>query len=296
MSPAEVRETGHLLQNLGWTELFAYLCPGAITLMSLAFWIRPNLECTFGEQIAHNEFVVAIVFLLLSYAAGLPVAVASEAGANKYLLTIAERRMLEQKPNFRSRMLGFFFWIPQLRSTKESVRARLHVLKQIEGFGLSGVSTLSSWTNLAIYRTLVAERLLHPATLVLQEAERVHRRRLFALGVGFALIVVSVQGLIRTILLVASEIFAKSPAALSLASLPATSLGALLSITLLTGAASFGLRWVAGRFWECKFLLTCSDPLKLDLETENEKPDGRSKLRSLVDAVLDALQKPNPSK
>jgi hypothetical protein len=296
MSTAEVREVEHSLHNLGWTELFAYLCPGAIMLLSVALWVQPHLADVFGEEMPHNEFVFAIVFLLLSYAVGLPVARAGEGFANRYLLARAKRDAFDDSRASRIWLtLAWAFWtliswIPEWPHTPYFVRERLRLQDEIENSGLPGLSiAVNPWANLAIYRVLVAERLSRPATLVLREAESVHRRCLFALGVSCALMVVFFEALARMIL----QVFLPHELAVRLFGSP-PSLSSIGLGTLIVGTwvASFVLRYVAGRFWEIEFLLTCSDLLNPRLNVATPGPSAPFGWRSIFNTLVQTLRNP----
>lgn len=259
MNAAEVRETGHLLQNLGWTELFAYLCPGAITLMSFTIWFRPDLAYSFGPEFAGSQFVIAISFLLVSYSVGLIVAAGSGAGAQRYLSAKYRREAGYSFNRVRWLLLWFFHRMPTPRLTERFVEARIRIQEELELYGgLPGLSQiLSSWQNLATYRSVVVDRLPRPVALLMREAESVHRRRLFALGVAFAFMLLAVQAFGRLILFFCAG-FGWGAFSRWCKDLPAGDLAALSATTILGALASFALRQVAGRAWEYEFLLTCS--------------------------------------
>jgi hypothetical protein len=304
MNPAEFRETEDAVRHLGWTELFAYLCPGAITLLSIALWTRPDLADVLGVELGNNEFVTTIAFLLIAYAIGLMIATFSEAGANRYWIARL-RRTAQGKNKTQSKQtlkvnalywafLAFFFWLPQWRLLSESVpefvqeRVRLQV--ELDRCGLRGLSRgLTQWTIMATYRMIVAERLPHPAKLLFREAESVHRRRLFALGVATAFMLVALQVVVKMSL----GVFGLAPSS------PVTRwLGPLVQkpslpfilLALTAAAASFGLRYVAGRLWEYESLLTCSKLLSLEdpvAQTAAARPWPGWKL--VTDALIRAL-------
>jgi hypothetical protein len=279
MHPAEFRETEDALRHLGWTELFAYLCPGAITLLSIALWTQPDLADVLGVDLAKNEFVTTIAFLLISYAIGLMIATFSEAGANRYL-DARLRRKTQRKNKTQNKklkvnvfswpLLTFFFWLPQWRlldkpeSVPQFVRERLRLHEELERCGLRGLTkALTQWTIFATYRMVVAERLPQPARLLFRETESVHRRRLFALGVATAFMLLSVQVLIKMSL----GLFSLAPGwrithwlgpLVEQPSLP------FILLALTAAGASFGLRYVAGRLLEYESLLTFSKLLSLE--------------------------------
>ena len=292
MNTAEVREATHVLENLGWTELFAILCPGVITLLSIALWTRPKLADIFGTAMAHNEFVVAIVFLLVSYAVGLVVAVLSGEAADHYLNLLGQRNSHYEVNMFAWPVWWFFFWMPRRPTNRELVRAKLRIQLDLERFGLHGLSgNLQQWTNLATYRTMVADCLARPAAFVLREAESAHRRRLFGLGVGSAAMLVSLQAIARIALRLLGHVFWRCAVPAWVAALPNTSTSALLSIAIAGMGGSFCLRFAAGRFFDYETLLTCSRPLSLEqpasLAPAPENPRG--KWRPVMDSLRDAL-------
>ncbi|HEX3681642.1 MAG TPA: hypothetical protein VHU83_03800 [Bryobacteraceae bacterium] len=266
MNTAEVREAEHALQNLGWTELFAYLCPGAIMLLSATLWIKADFVAGFSKIAPHNEFISAILFLLLSYGIGLPVARAGEAAANRYLTARAKHHAFKHssrwlKVGLRLSRLswGVVAWIPEWPRTPYFVRQSLRLQEDIQNLGLPGLSiTVNRWANLSIYRILVGERLTQPAALVLREAETVHRRCLFAIGVANAMMLVAFQAFLRILL----QLWLPAKAATALFGVsPTFSNIGLTVVVAVTTVLSLTLRYVAGRFWEIEFLLTCSNPL-----------------------------------
>lgn len=294
MNTAEVRELEHVLQNLGWTELFAYLCPGAITLLSIALWIEPDLGSIFGKELSKNEFVTAIVFLLISYAVGLLVASASEAGTNRTLLIKYGLQSGYKPRRFWRFVWLFFFWVPSWRHTADSVRKRIRIQDALEVSGIYGTSqTFNNWTSLATYRIMVAEQLHKPATLILREAESVHRRRLFALGVASAFMLLAIEAALRLLLGLLPEFVPDWTLSCDVARLPKAPMPILWAITILGLLVSFGLRVVGGRLWEYEFLLTCSEPLRVDLTPEPETEMRRKTWRDVAAAVADVLKEPH---
>lgn len=294
LNTAEVREAEHALQHLGWTELFAYLCPGAIMLLSPALWITSDFAAKAGELLPHNEFISAILFLLLSYAIGLPVAQAAEAATNRYVTARLKRRAFQRSSRSVRRRLtrnwlawGAVAWIPEWPRSQHFVRQSLRLQDDIENLGLPRLSiTVNRWANLAIYRALIAERLGYPAVLVLREAETVHRRRLFAIGAASAMMLVAFQAGARMIFV---RLFAEGAATL-FGSCPTLSYTSLTAILLVSGALSITLRYVAGRFWEIEFLLTCSNPLNPGLN-KAEHPVAEPSWRSIVSGALKAMHR-----
>lgn len=303
MNTAEVREAEHALETLGWTEVFAYLCPGAITLMSLALWVKPNLEGIFGSELGKNEFVVALAFLLASYAAGLVVASWSALSAQFFL-------RFTWKLELRGRLfrlfllpiwwlLGFFLWIPQPRfkGNKSLIDSMIRVQQELErcGFRSSNI-TLNMWgfsSYLATYRALVIGRLTGSVALLLKDAELVQRRRLFAFGSSFAFTLVALQALARIALLILREIPGFEFVRAWNKALPGDEPAWFCAIAILALLASLALRQVAGSNSIHEVHLTCSGLLSVPSGDQlNQGTPGTSKWRPVADALRDALLGP----
>ena len=127
-------------------------------------------------------------------------------GCGRYVRARALQRMGTGGTSlFRSKAWAFFFWVPQ-GQTSDSIRDRIRIWEDLERLGVRTAGKgVDSWAGLWKYRTLVAERLSQPAWLVVREAESIYRRRLFALGVASASMLVAVQGLARTVLELLSQ-------------------------------------------------------------------------------------------
>jgi hypothetical protein len=248
-----------LFENLGLADLFAYLCPGAITLLSFAFWTTPNLASILGTELAKNEFVVAVVFLLASYAVGLIVAAWSGEGAALYDRNRA-RRIAGYSMSPVLWFVWLLHWIPRPKQSRETVEGNLRIQEGLDSYGgFPGLTQfLSSWDRPATYRVVILDQFPEAGKLMLKEADSATRRRLFALGVALAVMLLVIQAFARLLLMWMAHIGATAFLFGWVSVLPLGRPEALWAIVILGLLVSFALRRAAGRFWEYELLLTCS--------------------------------------
>ena len=249
-----------LIDRFGLNELLAYLCPGLFLLASVPMWIKPSFGALVGDKLAESPAVIAPVLLILAYATGLLVAAWAGHGANTYARRAAGRKHRLPSARWWTRFGGRLPWcylwgvhsMPLPRFNPSIVRAHLKVsILLAEYSGLQGLTGMESpWDRLAIFRAVVSGRVSPQGVPILAEAETVHRRLLFALSMALVSLIVAFEALVR---LVAAHTWLS-------ARLPLPPMPAGLVWTLLIGgvAASAGLRWVAGRWWQHELLLTCS--------------------------------------
>lgn len=253
-----------LLEKLDLVEFFAYLCPGIIVLSSIILW-TPNLAAVFGEELAKHEVLVIIILLVISYAFGVMIASWSGAGADYYVRTYNNEQ--KQPTGWRRPVwwvILLFHWLPVPQSGRALVEKQLQIFESLEQHtGLQGLPILQNpWERLATYRILVSGKVGDKGRPILTEAEWVHRRLLFALGVALALLLLSLQTILRLLLLGLHKLklFALGPEDFIawVNSLPAINLLTLLILAAFSLAASFGMRRIAARWWQYELLLTCS--------------------------------------
>lgn len=253
-----------LLEKLDLVEFFAYLCPGIIILSSIVLW-RPNLTAVFGEEVAKHEVLVIIILLVVSYALGVMIASWSGAGADYYVRTYKNQQ--KQPAGWRRPawwVILLFHWLPVPQSGRALVEKQLQISEALElHTGLQGLPILQNpWERLATYRILVSGKVGDKGRPILTEAEWVHRRLLFALGVALALLLLFLQATLRLLLLGFHKLklFTLGPEDFTswVDSLPAINVLTLLIIAAFSLTASFGLRRIAARWWQYELLLTCS--------------------------------------
>jgi len=250
-----------VIEKLGLTEFLAYLCPGIIVLMSTFLWVRPDLIGIVGQEIARNQIIMGVSFLLLSYSAGLIIASWAAAGAHLFIRTRMGTPEGTHKILITLIPLWWFHWLAVPRQTRNIVEGRLRIAEGLDSYGgLPGLSILlSPWDNLTTYRIIMFNRMPDKAEPLFKEADAVRGRRLFALGVGLASMLLSSEALLRLLMAIVARLRPASLFSRLLENhLPPASAAVLLSIAVIGIAASFGLRQVAGRSWEYELLLTCS--------------------------------------
>jgi hypothetical protein len=241
-----------IFEKVGLSEFFAYVCPGVILFSSLALWVRPQaITDFFGNSIIGHEFLIIIFILIFCYTLGLIVASWSSGGGNLYIRLKRRGRTLKTRKDM---VLQWLLWIPhglpEPRSNASTVEGSLRMAEDLQGYsGLQGLSLFETpWDWLVLYRIVMTDRVGDQGRSILTEADSIHRRFLFCQAVAFAFFLVATQSFIRYLLLdtCLNNLF------------PSISPLGLVVITLLGGFTSFGLRNVAGRWWEHELVLTSS--------------------------------------
>lgn len=263
------------------------MSPGVIVISSLALWTKPNLPGIVGEELAGQSLVVSVFLLILAYGLGLIIATLSWAGATQYTYNKAAPRFVRPVRRFSWRTFGqtllgsirlsllkslassflraglwLSSWLP-LPTQGQTVELRLQVSEALDRhLGLAAASNMQRfyktiWDFLATFRTVISGTLDNSKRPVLSEAEAVHRRLLFGLGVGFALLLLAVESLARLVLYFISRPQHDPPESANwLEKLPVLDLPLLCLIIVFGLLGSFALRWVAGRWWVQELLLT----------------------------------------
>jgi len=248
-----------LIDKFGLNEVLAYLCPGVFLLGSLALWLRPDFAPLVGDKLATNAVVVGTLLLVAAYAVGLMGAAWSGQGARAYLRRAARKACKASVPKAKFSLrallwplLWSFHWIPSPCVNRSVVDGQLRIAEGLATFGgLQGLTRLENpWDRLAIFRTIVCGRVASRGLPILAEAEAVHRRLLFALNMALVFLLIALQALVRLVFYTLSWVH--------LLGLPDVPIGVLWVLVVLGIAASFGLRYVAARWWEQELLLTCS--------------------------------------
>jgi len=250
-----------ILEKFGLSEFFAYLCPGAILVCSSALWAAPGLNDLLGSKLEKHPLVVVLLLVVVCYALGLIVTFWGSSGAHRYVRAHRVRRLCSSK--LRERLtfwpLRFCCGIPVPVDNEATVEGHLRMSQDLTRYaGLPGLSALETpWDRLSLYRTVMTDRLGKGASAILSEADAIHRRFLFAVGVALALFLVALQ----SGLLALSSLHGVRPFSVWIAQLGLPHLDQRLALFLLATLgilASILLRRVAGRLWEQELLLTCS--------------------------------------
>jgi hypothetical protein len=240
-----------ILEKIGLSEFFAYICPGAILLFSLTLWLDPEKIAKFlGESFVKQQIVTAIFLLIFSYTLGLIISWWSISGADLFIRKKRRPQALQRKEKVLTGLLWVFHGLPEPRSNPSIVEAKLKMAEALEKYsGLQGLSLIETpWDWLVLYRTFMAGRVGDRGKHILMEADFIHRRFLFSQGVALAFFLLAVQSFIRLLILLTplNDSF------------PSIGLPWLVVIILLGASTSFGLRQVAGRWWEEELFLTSS--------------------------------------
>lgn len=245
------------LDRFGLTEALAYLAPGVIVLLSIPLWIQPDLGGVLGPALADQQFVVAVVLFVASYALGFIIAWWSEAGAAGYFL--------RQAHSSRRAPVFWFLWLfhslPLPTVDIAMVEQRLRFAERLAKLGVHGLSRVpqTPWGELAAFRTLMSGRIHDFDRGVLAEANVVHTRLQFALGVGLAVLLVALQCFARVLVRMPPEMGLDWGAIASFdGQLQDISTSFLLAVAILGLAVSFGLRRVAGQWLDYEMFLTNS--------------------------------------
>jgi len=255
-----------ILERVGLVDLFAYLCPGIIVLLSFTLWLNLELK---SEPWKQQVVVLAAVFLL-SYAIGI---VLSSSVVERWLARIRARGTLTHPTGFTG-WIGWLGPFPAPRVTPEMVEVNLRINEEVGRLiGVPGMARLvTPWEFLVLYRTLMAQRLGKAAKSLLAEAEAFHRRFRFCSGVSLACVVVVVQAAVRLILGIIQGVARTygycmpagppklSPEVIRVLPCPLydVSLWFLLALMLFGTIAAVGLRHVGNHMWELERYLTFS--------------------------------------
>jgi hypothetical protein len=256
-----------LIQQFGLGEIFAHVCPGVIVIYSFKVWVAAGLLTITGVY-THLELEGAFILLVLAYTAGLTTGWLSNWLAARCYFLRAVRR-LYRSPKLATHGSARFRripkdleyaaitalgWFPEpLSGDPDFAAAALDYNQRIDreiylAISLPGISTLSiPWDRLVLYRTIVASQPLFKGQAVLVEAEVMHRRFLFSLGVALAFAFAALQCFCAAAVVALRGGHGAAGA---------TSVFAAAGVT--TVIASGALRVVAGRWWELEQLLTYS--------------------------------------
>ncbi|MAE40881.1 MAG: hypothetical protein CML07_08200 [Psychrobacter sp.] len=114
------------------------------------------------------------------------------------------------------------------------------------------------WDWPAIHRAFMVDEAREKGESVLTEADNLHRRFLFCMGVALAVFLLAVESLFRLILLLLGRTLRESVFTSWDNTLPPINHIWLVAITIFGLWASFELRQIAIRMWELETYLTVS--------------------------------------
>jgi len=250
-------DLGKLLEKIGLRDFLAYLCPGSVALVAIAFWFPVD----FARLAGQHEVVALAAMVLAAYTAGLILASFSVMAETPGQRPLRGRGVVRPLLSVLIRTLYSFF-TPQ--ASAATVEMNLAISEQLEEFsGVSGLSSSASpWDRLAIYRVLAAARLGDQVKPVVTEADDLHRRFLSTMGLASALLLLAAQAAARLFLFVLSEawraLFLPGQVPDLSSKLPPIHPAVMGAVCLAAAIASWSLREFALRAWELERYLTFS--------------------------------------
>lgn len=237
-----------LADRLALDEVFAFLAPGSALLGGvIALWIDPAVVPLSLRAILKQSTVLVAALLLAAYTCGHVLTLWTEAGTDHYMRLALLRAAWPDQHPWRHRVLAFFHWMPLLKPTEFIVDAQIRIAESLGRLG-ERAAVNNPLRLLSLYRTVVSGRPGLQEGSLIQAADSAHRRLVFVLGTALALLSVSLQALLR--LPFSFVCHAKQPPRLAPELLAIVGLGGV--------AASFALRWAAGRWWRQELWLTCA--------------------------------------
>lgn len=243
-----------IIERFGLSEFFAYISPGIILLSSLGLWAKPDFTSAFWKQ----EFLVIVIFLILSYTLGLILVTINNIGLTRHL-----RKSIKKRKGILSKIWGWVicFFSPFLSPhfTPSIVDANLRIAQDL--IRISGIGGASAYVNpldwLVIYRVMKADYVGENCKLVLSEADTFHRRFRFSMGVSLALFLLAIQSILR-LFLFCLETFYESIRTFINNAFPSINYFWLIVLIIFGLWSSFTLRKFAIQMWDLERYLTVS--------------------------------------
>ena len=254
-----------LFERFGITEILAHLFPGAIALCSLFVWGATNPEEVLGKKLA-SDLVVGAMLLIFAYACGLVISMWSLSGAETYRARPPLTRPMHWKgyPSYirrwiKSRWLRFAVGLPDPYASDATVYANLDVAEMLEGvYGVNSMPLLPQpGERLSLFRTIASDVFKEKISSIIAEAEILHRRLMFSLGVALALLFLALSTAAR-LFVAGLAAFWNNRQLRDWTQHHESSVVLLLVVTVGTLYASFKLRRVAAQCWERELVLTLS--------------------------------------
>ena len=176
-----------ILKDIGLTDFFRYVCPGAILLLSFLVWVPVFVGSADREPIgtAASEMSVLIAggVVVLSYIVGLLLESLNQ--------TIYEKQFRDQR-TIGTRMSRVMLGTRSPWIRPGLVDSRLKIQDYLEE-ELNGEAPLDLFDLLELYRVVRADKLKCEAGSILERARTVHRQVRFSLGVSLALSIVALH-------------------------------------------------------------------------------------------------------
>ena len=260
-----------ILERVGLTEVLAYLAPGVVLLCSLGLWIPGSATQGILNSAEHSAILLFSVAVVLAYTLGLILSSWGGAGGSFFVVRKEARDQGSHKfvglwswYRVGFPLLWLFHYLPTPRQDETITERLVSIGERLEEFGLRNLP-MPPWELLTVYRTVAAGRLSESGEPVLLSTGNTHNRLLFALGVGLALLLTSLQAAGKFAYSLAGAILSKTEQ-------PACSDGWVYVAVAIVGlGGSLALRWAAGQLWERELYLTCS-LLEFDRGSRSRSP------------------------
>lgn len=258
-----------LLDKFNLNEFLAYISPGVVIILSIGIWYSPILNDSFWNQ----ELLLLSIGLIVSYTLGWIVASYNLMAFVRYLRTsgIRERRLPVRILTGLTRAI-FVFSSPRINPP--IVKANLKIEEGLEKISREiGLPVLADPNVLpadraVAFRNFVSGRVGQIGEGVILQADYYHKRFLFSIGMAVALLIFSIQMVLRLVVDFYNAISSMSQL-MSLVNcwnnecpsmVPDWFIaphGAII-ISVVGVWVSFELRQVAFRMWELERYLTAS--------------------------------------
>ena len=238
-----------ILDKIDLFEFFTYVCPGIVILFSVGLWHWPDFKSGFWNQ----KVIVILLGFILTYTFGLIINSYIDVALYRY-----SHAKLKRGKNFRQKILDrvniiiYKFASPTIDHLTVDANSDIeNELEQLSGI-IETLQIASPWNRLVIYRTFIADKFGERCPAVLKQAQRVHRRFRFSMGVSCAILLLSIQ----LIILMYIEVFQQFPNQSWIYFSP--QLLKFLVFTIISLLVSLSLRQMAFRMWKLELYLTSS--------------------------------------
>lgn len=240
-----------LLDKAQISDLLGLLAPGYL-VVALVQLVTPELAPTrVVIAVSRSELLLTVSSLIAAYVAGMILNAAVNVGTRQYILDRMTSDSAANNPEIRLAppkiryfMVNLLFWMPLPRFDQSIVAVFMRISGVIEQASRvkDSIDVLGPWEQLELYRVYMASGAAREAMCLMDAAERLHSRLLFALAVSLVASFAAFAAVISCAVTLMSG---------TLDSRPMFFFGAW-SIT------SYMLRLIAGRLWEHELLLVAS--------------------------------------
>jgi hypothetical protein len=260
------KESGNFFERIGLTEILGHIFPGAIALCSLLIWGTPDATQILGKDLAKSEIVVGAVVLIFAYACGLVISMWSLSGAEAYRRSFRPPSPKGLRGSIRFlrqwiawRWLRMTVGLPETAAFGATMDAYLAIRELLERvYGLGSMVLLQQLGDqLTVFRALASDAFKDRVSGIVSEAETLHRRILFALGVALALLFLAYSAAGRLLVTGAATLWGNKGLHDWHSQHPVST---ILLAAVIGGSlyVSFKLRRVAAQCWDRELVLTLS--------------------------------------